>query len=237
MTCRNMMAQSLTYHCPFGDVGRSVPGDPEFGVVCVPIGRLQGETGSPSWSALPVRLVHPVRKHVVLCSAANLAPLNIHDGCSIISELDKGRGVAPSRHDVSAGQGLEATHGASIHAIGVEVLLDDMHRHLLLVDLEMQTAGEARLLTRAGMLAVVVKHGDVRLVLVEARVVLPAEVGGSAVAEVLELVALATEDPDWMSIRAVNQGQQSEVSTGHEIVASLGLHGVLARSYLGWDVM
>lgn len=57
------------------------------------------------------------------------------------------------------------------------------------------------------MLAVVIKHGNVRLVLEETGVVLPAEVRGPALAEVFELVVLAAEDPDGVSIRTVDQGQ------------------------------
>jgi hypothetical protein len=53
--------------------------------------------------------------------------------------------------------------------------------------------------------------------------VLPAEVGGLAVGEVIKLVLPTTEDPDWVTVFAIYEGENGKVATGDEIIAIVGL--------------
>lgn len=52
---------------------------------------------------------------------------------------------------------------------------------------------------------------------------LPADVCGCAVGEVGELVLSAAEDPDWLAVFAVDEGEDGHVAAGDEIVAVLSL--------------
>lgn len=62
------------------------------------------------------------------------------------------------------------------------------------------------------MLAVVVEHGDVGLVAVESGVVLPAEVGCLAIAEVFELVVAPAKGPDGVAVGAIDEGEEREMT-------------------------
>lgn len=73
------------------------------------------------------------------------------------------------------------------------------------------------------MLAVVVKEGDMGLVAGEAGVVLPGKVCSDTAAQVFELVATATEDPDGVAFFAVDEGEEGEVAGRDEIVSLCGL--------------
>lgn len=69
------------------------------------------------------------------------------------------------------------------------------------------------------MLTVVVEHGDFGLVVEKAGIMLPAKVGCSSIAQVFELVLAATDDPDGMTVVAVNKRQETEVATRNEVIA------------------
>lgn len=73
------------------------------------------------------------------------------------------------------------------------------------------------------MFTVVVEHGDVRFVVVEAGIVLPLEVGGCAITKISELVSVATENPDRMTILAIDESEKGQMTRRDEIVAILRL--------------
>ena len=153
-------------------------------------------------------LVDAVGKHVVLNTNANLATLDIHDWGSVARILNKGRVATPRNHDIATLKLLQPAHGARIDALWMKVLVDHTGRHVGDVNLEMQATAYTLALAVPAAPDVVVKQGNVALVVVEAGVVLPAEVGGCPVTQVSELVSLTAKDPDWMPISAADESDE-----------------------------
>lgn len=111
---------------------------------------------------------------------------------------------------------------------GVVVLVDNADCHVLVVELQLETASYAFIhaLTISAVAlvqTVVVEQSQFGVVVDEAGVVLPAEVGRLAIAEILELVLLATENPDVVAGLAINELDMAVVSARDEIVAILVL--------------
>lgn len=134
--------------------------------------------------------------------------------------------MSPSRHDIPAIKRLVPSHGAGVDVLWVEELADHAGGEGDGVNGDVEGAGLAFFLTDAAVFAVVVEEGDVSLTRVggeDAGVVLPADVGGFAVGEVCELVFSAAEDPDWVAVFAVYEGEEGEMATGDEVVAVVRL--------------
>lgn len=184
--------------------------------------RIHGDSRRPAWTTDPFVLLHAIGEHVVLGLTPDHTTLHIHNRSAVIGVLDKAGGVAPGYHDVAAFQGLEATHGTSIHLLRMVVFLDNLNSHGGGVDLDLQTSSPAAffLVTGTGSFAVVVEHGNMILVLVESRIVLPAKVGSLAVADVFELVLVAAQHPDGMTIRTIDEDDRAEMTAGYKVVAA-----------------
>lgn len=135
--------------------------------------------------------------------------------------------MSPSCHNIPAVERLVPSHGAGVNVLWVEELADHASGEGDRVNGNVKGAGLAFFLTDAAVFAVVVEEGDVSLTWVvggeDAGIVLPADVGGFAVGEVSELVFPAAEDPDWVAVFAVYEGEEGEVATGDEVVAVISL--------------
>lgn len=135
--------------------------------------------------------------------------------------------MPPSSQDIPAAERLVPSHGAGVNVLRVEELANHSGGKSNRVNGDVKGAGLAFLLTDTAVFAVVVEEGDVSLTWVvggeDAGIVLPADVGGFAVGEVSELVFPAAEDPDWVAVFAVYEGQEGEVATGDEVVAVISL--------------
>jgi hypothetical protein len=118
--------------------------------------------------------------------------------------------MAPCNHGITIRKGIETTHGTSIYTLRVVIFLHNAHSHLSFINLEMEAPGTTVALTTTCVLTMIVKHGDLRFVLVETGMMLPAEVGCVAFTKILELIArAAAENPDWVSVCTVDESQET----------------------------
>lgn len=72
------------------------------------------------------------------------------------------------------------------------VLGNQAGRHSIDINLDVQTTGPTVVAAGARLFTVVVKHGNMAMVVVEAGIVLPRKPSGLSVTEVVELVVLTT---------------------------------------------
>lgn len=105
----------------------------------------------------------------------------------------------------------------------VVVLSDDAGSHSVGVNLKVETAARAVVAAVTLVFDVVVEQGEVALVVVEASVVLPANVGRHAIAEILELVFLAAKGPDGVAGLTVDELDGEEMAARDKIVTVRGL--------------
>lgn len=100
-------------------------------------------------------------------------------------------------------------------ALRVFCFYDCSGGHFLGIDADFETAGGGNLVGEVG---VVVEHGDGFVVVDPPGVVLPAEVGCGAAAEIGEGVVLAAEVPEGLPCLAVDVGDGVRVAGGNHVV-------------------
>lgn len=209
--------EKQTYHRPFGDLGSPIPANIQGPVDT-------GDARPPRRMCLIIELVGAVEGDTIAASGGRGpgTKLDLHDGIAVGGDLGNGGDRAPGDHGPAAGQGVDAALSPGLDALGVVPLLDEAGGHVLVVELDADGAG-AGVLAAGGAgvreLGVVGEEGDLgEGVVDEARVVLEAEVGGPAVAQVLEVVVLAAQLPDLRPVLATDKRQQAQVPRRDQVV-------------------